>query len=215
MAMMTTGSLTLIIGSMMSSKSTTVASVVNRYRHIGKRVLVINHCSDTRYGRDAIITHDGLQIPCTMTAALEPILRTREYEESDLIVLEEIQFYDEIDVFAFCTRACDFDGKHVTAAGLQGDRHRESWPVISKLIPLAEKIIHLTGLCSVCRDGTSAAFTKRIAPELQGGSLVGGKDEYMCLCRRHYMETLHLPTSLVLNDSNDAYGGTCSVSGCV
>lgn len=184
----------------MSSKSTTVASVINRYRHIGKRVLVINHSSDTRYGRDAIITHDGLQIPCMMTDMLEPILHSKDYEESDLVVLEEVQFYDPTDVLAFCKQACDFDGKHVTAAGLQGTRHREPWPVISSLIPLAEKIVHLTGLCSACRDGTDAAFTKRIAPETQGESLVGGKDEYMCLCRRHYTETLQAPTAFVKAD---------------
>lgn len=172
---------------MMSSKSTTVASVINRYRHIGKCVLVINHCSDTRYGRDAIITHDGLQIPCIMTDVLETILKTKEYQKADLVVLEEIQFYDPEDVLAFCKQACDVDGKHVTAAGLQGNRHREPWPVISALVPLAEKIIHLTGLCSACRDGTDAAFTKRVAPEVQGVSLVGGKDDYMCLCRHHYV----------------------------
>ena len=181
------GSFTLIIGSMMSNKSTQLISHINRFRHIGRRVLVINHSKDTRYGRQSVITHDGLQLPCTMVDTLCPLFETEEYLSSDVIAIEEMQFFDSEDAVAFCTRACDLDGKHVIAAALQGDRHRDAWPTVSSLIPIADRIQQTTGLCTTCADGTPGCFTKRITPESE--NLVGGSKDYACLCRKHYVRT--------------------------
>lgn len=184
------GTITLIIGAMSAGKTSALISEINRYRHIGKRVMVVNHASDVRFGRDAIITHDKGKIDCIMCNELSRLTDTEDYASSDLVCLEEIQFFDVPDVLNFCSRAADIDSKQVIIAGLQGDRHRNPWPVISALIPISDHIIHLTGLCNQCRDGTSGSFTKRTAPETDGNDLIGDLHDYTCLCRKHYIENV-------------------------
>lgn len=149
--------------------------------------MVINHTSDTRFGRDAVITHDGAELPCKMVDQLMPIVDSHEYQRARVVALEEIQFFDVEDAIEFCKRAADRDGKHVIVAALQGSRHREAWPIVSGLIPLADKIRHLSGLCADCRDGTPGSFTRRITPEIPGQSLIGDSRDYACLCRCHYL----------------------------
>ena len=56
-----------------------------------------------------------------------------------------------------------------------------------KLIPHAEKITKLNALCSICKDGTEAFFSKRIISE-QKQTLVGGSNAYIPVCRKHYRE---------------------------
>ena len=56
---------------------------------------------------------------------------------------------------------------------------------ILKLIPHSEKVTKLNALCQICRDGTSASFTKRITNE-KDVHLVGAESTYMAVCRKHY-----------------------------
>ncbi len=179
-----TGSLSLVIGPMASGKTSHLMREISRFRHIGKTVMIVNHDLDTRFGRDSIFSHDGHQIPCRMASSLLPLIKSARFQEAHVIVIEEVQFFH--DAFLFCSEAADSFDKHIIAAGLQGTRIREPWPVVSQLVPIADHIHHLKGLCMGCRDGTLGSFTKRLAEEVPGQTLIGDMQAYACVCRNHY-----------------------------
>ena len=180
------GSITLIIGCMFSGKSTEIMRLIKRYKILKKQILIINHVTDQRYATSSISTHDQQQIECEMAASLMPIKQTEKYRESQVIVIEEAQFFT--DLFNFATNAADLDDKTVIVAGLSGDFNRNPFGDIQRLIPHAENITKLSALCVKCGDGILAHFSKRIDANNKDQTLVGTASEYIAVCRKHFNE---------------------------
>lgn len=178
------GSITLIIGCMFSGKSTEIMRLIKRYKVLKKQILIINHITDQRYATNSISTHDQQKIECEMVASLLPLKQTEKYRESEVIVVEEAQFFT--DLFNFATIAADNDNKIVIVAGLSGDFNRNPFGDIQRLIPHAENITKLSALCVKCGDGTQAHFSKRIDTTNKNQTLVGTTSEYIAVCRKHY-----------------------------
>lgn len=178
------GSITLIIGCMFSGKSTEIMRLIKRYKILKKQILIINHITDQRYASSSISTHDQQQIECEMAASLTPIKQTEKYRESEVIVVEEAQFFT--DLFDFATEAADKEGKTVIVAGLSGDFNRNPFGDIQRLIPHAENITKLSALCVMCGDGTLAHFSKRKDKTKTSQTLVGTTSEYVAVCRHHF-----------------------------
>ena len=55
-------SLKIIIGCMFSGKSSEIIRETRRLKVINKKVLLINHCNDTRYSNGNIWSHDQISI---------------------------------------------------------------------------------------------------------------------------------------------------------
>ena len=178
------GSITLIIGCMFSGKSTEIMRLIKRYKILKKQILIINHITDQRYATSSISTHDQQQIECEMAASLMPIKQTEKYRESQVIVIEEAQFFT--DLFNFTTSVADIDNKTVIVAGLSGDFNRNPFGDIQRLIPHAENITKLSALCVMCGDGSPAHFSKRIDTSNRSQTLIGSTTEYIAVCRKHY-----------------------------
>lgn len=183
--------LELILGCMFASKSTELIKRANRYKSIGKKILAINCAINKRYNTNKISTHDNNTLDCAIVQKLSEIFETDNnkvlYYNADVILIEELQFFK--DAFQFVTRAVDKDKKIVICAGLDGDYKREPFPVISQLIPHADKTIKLTAFCKICSDGTPAIFTKKIntISKTNMQIFVGGKNMYIPVCRNHYL----------------------------
>lgn len=181
-----TGHLELIIGPMFASKSTEVIRRVNRFRAKNFHVLVVNHSLNARYGSKHITTHDEVELQCSMiVTALREISDTEDYKRSEIIVIEELQFFE--DALEFVTTAIDRDNKIVIGAGLIADYKKEKFGQVLDLIPHAEEITHLKAYCSRCTDFTEGAFTKRLVNSKEQ-TLVGTHESYITVCRRHYLE---------------------------
>ena len=179
------GSINIIIGCMFSGKSTETIRLIRRYKTMGnKNILVINHALDTRYGESVISSHDKVQLKCLSLQNLSDIKEDEEYRISDVIFIEEGQFFK--DLFDFVTHAADVDKKTVYVTGLDGDYKREMFGDICRLIPHAENITKLKALCAICKDGTLANFTKRIVDDTKQ-ELIGTDDMYIPTCREHYL----------------------------
>lgn len=215
----TTGTLQLILGPMFSGKSTRLLHETNSYRAIGKRVLFINHCLNERYPGEGITTHDtpvtaptptatptstatATPIPATPTPAppfdhtlvLEDVRELCNRHEHlqivdsvDVICIEEIQFFNHtVDTIRYLVDTLE---KHVLCAGLIADYRRQSFGDVLELIPLADEIVHLKALCTVCNDGTAGIFTQRLpSASTSEQVLVGERDTYRSVCRRHYTD---------------------------
>ena len=83
--------------------------------------------------------------------------------------------------------AVEDHNKHVIVIGLDGDSDRNNFGQIHKLIPLCDDITKLKALCSLCKDGTSGIFSKKIVDsDMQ--VLVGSTDKYMAVCRSCYLK---------------------------
>ncbi|RVW33620.1 Pentatricopeptide repeat-containing protein [Vitis vinifera] len=151
----------------------------------GRKVAIIKSNKDTRYGLDSIVTHDGVKLPCWALADLSSFrekLGSDAYDELDVIGIDEAQFFG--DLYEFCCKAADHDGKTVIVAGLDGDYLRRSFGSVLDIIPLADSVTKLTARCEIC--GKRAFFTLRKTAEKKT-ELIGGADVYMPVCRQHYV----------------------------
>ena len=187
-------SLELIIGPMFAGKSSTLQSIVRRRTAIGWKVLVLKHSIDTRYTEGAnteVVNHDLQRCPALATHTLLDLIDSVAVCESQLVIIEEGQFFD--DLVEFVIMAVEQKGKHVVVVGLDGDAHRKPFGKILDLIPLADTVQRLHALCKLCGDGTPARFTcvmnaTTVAATAAGKPQVGGGDTYMPLCRTHFLQ---------------------------
>ena len=88
------GRIDIIIGSMFSGKSTELIRRINRYKVLGKNILVINNKLDKRYSENSISTHSNIQLECISLSKLQDVYDnekySNEYNECNVVVIEEI-----------------------------------------------------------------------------------------------------------------------------
>ena len=181
------GRIDIIIGSMFSGKSTELIRRINRYKVLGKNILVINNKLDKRYSENSISTHSNIKLECISLDKLSDINETdkysKEYEACDVVVIEEAQFFK--DLHDFVINSADNDNKIVLVAGLDGDSNRNEFGDILKLIPKCDTVKKLHALCVKCNDGTLACFTKRLVKN--DSQIYIGVSEFIAVCRHHYL----------------------------
>lgn len=176
--------LKLILGPMFSGKTDRVIREGSRYRAIGKTVLFVDHVSDVRYSTTHVMSHDGRGEQCVFVDKLSELLDMDLYDEADVVIIEEAQFYS--DLLEFVTRESDKSNKILIVAGLAGDFERKPIGHVLDLIPFAEHVEKLNGFCNGCKDGTSGAFTRRISDDVSQ-LVVGGKNKYDSVCRKCFL----------------------------
>jgi thymidine kinase len=178
-------SLDLVIGPMFAGKSSRILSIVSRHISIGRRVLVVKHSSDVRYGdEDDIITHDDRRTPCIRIAALNQV-QDSQIREFDVIIVDEAHFFRGL--VPFVRRVVDEMRKSLFLVGLDGDSNRMPFGELLQCIPLADRVERITALCHRCGDGTPGIFTYRRQGPHDQQVIVGGSDMYETLCRQCYL----------------------------
>ena len=190
------GYLELIIGPMYSGKTSRLVEVYKQCKFCDIDVVVINHIIDNRYDDELLSTHDQVKIPCIKTDRLLSVITLIDYGlegqwptnmdcfrvlESDTILINEGQFFP--DLYEFVQQMLS-KGKKIYVSGLDGDFERKKFGQILDLVPLCDKVTKLTSLCSLCRDGTRAIFSKRLTQETE--QTVVGSDNYIPVCRTCY-----------------------------
>ncbi|TKY49960.1 Thymidine kinase [Spatholobus suberectus] len=181
------GEIHVIVGPMFAGKTTALLRRIKSELNAARNVAMLKSSKDTRYAIDSVVTHDGVKFPCW---ALPDLLSFREkygddaYQKLDVIGIDEAQFFE--DLYEFCCKAADEDGKTVIVAGLDGDYLRRSFGSVLHIIPLADSVTKLTARCELC--GKRAFFTLR-KTEQRETELIGGADVYMPVCRLHYVNS--------------------------
>ena len=171
--------ITVIIGCMFSSKTTTLLTYERKFHILKKKVCIIKHSFDTRYtSEEKVISHDGTScIYGTVYICSNLISLIDTVSEYDCILIDEGQFF--YDLKEFCVK---FGlTKQIVISGLLGDYKLESFKPISDILPMSDKVIHLTALCSMCGD--DAPFTSRIVNN-SNQMLIGTSDCYEPRCRK-------------------------------
>jgi thymidine kinase len=100
---------------------------------------------------------------------------------ADVILINEGQFFPDLEEFV---RTMLSQGKKIYVCGLDGDYERKKFGQILDLIPICDKVIKLTSLCTICKDGTPGIFSKRISSETEQ-KVIGSKN-YIPVCRKCY-----------------------------
>lgn len=175
-------SLKLIIGCMFSGKSTELIRRIRRFQSIGKRVCVINHEADARTD-DKVQTHYGDNVKAMKMDHLLDFVNSME-DVYDVICIDEGQFFD--DLYASVMYLVDVCGIPVIVAGLNGDYRREPFGDMLKLFVKADDVMFCKAYCGMCKDGTLAAFTKRLTDSHVLVD-VGSSDKYVAVCRKCYL----------------------------
>lgn len=180
------GRIDIIMGCMFSGKSTEIIRLINRYKALDKKILIVNHSNDIRYKKDSISTHSNINIDCISINNLDNIKKESKYEyvSKDVIVIEEAQFFNNL--YKFVLESAEKDNKIIILAGLDGDSNRNEFGDIIKLIPKCDSVTKLHALCSICKDGTLAPFTKRLVENKD--QIFIGIDEFIPVCRYHYIK---------------------------
>ena len=100
----------------------------------------------------------------------------------DCFVVEEAQFFRFLDRFCVYLLA---NRKHILVVGLDGCAKQKKFGEILDIIPLATSVTKLTALCSDCKDGTLAPYTKKLEWGGENQIDVGGAEKYVAVCLRH------------------------------
>lgn len=178
-------SLKLYCGPMWAGKSSTVLGTLRRYKSIGWNILLLTSEMDNRYGSGSVVSHDQEKYPALAVRELTPVLKTKIYEEAQLIMIDESQFLP--DLYDFVLHAVDIDQKHVICVGLDGDSDRKPFGDLLRLVPHCDSIEKITSFCSECKDGTPALFSFHRSHKFEQVE-VGHTNQYEPLCRKHFNE---------------------------
>lgn len=205
-------------GPMFSGKSSHMAEDISR-REIGHQLqerdyLVVNHSSDTRYGKKVIASHNGQKIEALPIAnseglinllfdkpadgdKLSPVHIKKEYLKLKALYIDEAQFFD-VDLGKILAVIDQMFLKHVKrkfplaiiVAGLDMDFRGEPFGPMPDILSRAEKIIKFTAVCTVCGEN-NATRTQRIrdgkpANYYDPVVLVGGTEDYTARCPEHH-----------------------------
>ena len=179
-------SLELIIGCMYSGKTSELIRRVKRLQTIQQTYVIYNSFIDARYGSSGIYTHDDSHIQAKMTNTLLPQLRTEEFKLANTIFIDEGQFFT--DLYEFVKLSVETFHKNVIVIGLDGDSDRKNFGQIHLLIPLSDDITKLKSLCSICKNGTSGIFSKKITHTSNEQIDVGSINKYISVCRSCYLK---------------------------
>lgn len=173
----------IILGCMYSGKSTELLRRCNRYKAIGRDVLLINHIFDTRT-ENYIKTHEDKKDHAIKCAKLMDIVETPDYINSEVVGIDEAQFFDDLLDFVLYT---EYHNKIVIISGLDGDSNRKPFGQILQCIPLCDSVVKLNAMDMMDKDGTPAIFSKRIVPS-EEQVLVGATDSYIAVSRKNYLK---------------------------
>ena len=177
-------SLDIILGSMFSGKTTEIIKYHNNYSIIYKTI-VINHKSDNRYDKTNVIsTHNKVTLEAIKLSKLFDLDKD-VYNESQFILIDESQFFPDLNDFVM--KALD-DEKNILLVGLNGDCDCKPFMNLMNLIPYANHVKHLTSLCHHCKIPTQGFLHYRLDNKNKNKVAVGGVSDYVVLCRKHYKE---------------------------
>ena len=175
--------LKIILGCMYSGKTSEIIREYERRTSIGMKALVVNYLGDNRYGDDDYLySHSGLKIPCIRVEKLSDIT-SDQLKNVHTILINEGQFFSDLDKYV--REMLEKYKKEIIVSGLDGDFKRKKFGQLLDIIPLANDVHKVKALCSICKNGTEALFTKRLSKEKEQ-LVIGGDDKYIPVCRRHY-----------------------------
>lgn len=177
------GWIEVICGSMFSGKTEELIRRLKRVKIAQLRVEIFKPAMDTRYDLVKIISHDENAIHSTPIDNSQTILLYAQ--DVDVVGIDEAQFFDE-EICNVCQQLA-YRGTRVIVAGLDMDYLGKPFGQMPNLLATADYITKLHAICVDC--GSIAQYSYRKAAS-ESRILLGEKDEYSPLCRKHYFQRM-------------------------
>lgn len=193
-----TGYLELVIGPMMSGK-TTEALMFATSKSAHYKVLYIDYIDAnnrvTKGGGTDLSTHNQALtvIPSNIDRVRTERLSSVDVSSYQVIVVDESNFYP--DLLSVVDQWVNQEGKHLLVVGLDGNYRQQPFGQILDLIPICDSVRKINSECSACIEDIKqegyqpvgsypAPFTKRLGTSTQV-KLIGGSESYQSVCRKH------------------------------
>lgn len=181
--MMRRGRVEVVCGSMFSGKTEELIRRLRRAQFAKQKVEIFKPAIDVRYSEEEVVSHEGNSIPSTPVDSSASILLMAQ--ESDVVGIDEAQFFDE-HIVEVCNELAS-RGIRVIVAGLDLDFKGVPFGPMPALLAIADEVTKMHAICVRC--GALAYVSHRIvAGEKQ--VLLGEKQEYEPLCRECYAQAM-------------------------
>jgi thymidine kinase len=168
---------------MFSGKTEELIRQVRRALCAHRHVQVFKPALDTRPDIATIRSHNGVLHDAVAVASSDE-LWVRVNPETDLVAVEEVQFFDAgiVDV---CQALAD-RGHQVVAVGLDMDFRGCPFGPMPHLLAVADEVVKLRAICARC--GADASRSQRLingqpAPATAPTVLIGAEEHYEARCR--------------------------------
>lgn len=166
----------LIIGPMMSGKSTELLRRLERSNIAGKKVCLIRPKIDNR----DYFTHSGLNINIDVFH-VKSISTIKNLFNYDVIGIDEGQFFTNIATSAYIINS-ELNKKIIISA-LNADFNKKMFPEIVSLIPYCDTIDKMNAVCLECGSdyGNYSIYT---GEDVNKDEIIkiGGKESYKVVC---------------------------------
>ena len=177
------GCIEVICGSMFSGKTEELIRRLRRAQFAKQRVEIFKPSIDVRYSEEEVVSHEGNSILSTPVDSSASILLMGQ--ESDVVGIDEAQFFDEglVDVCNELARR----GVRVIVAGLDMDFRGVPFGPMPALLAIADEVTKVHAICVRCG---SLAYVSHRTVDNDKRVLLGEKMEYEPLCRVCYEKAL-------------------------
>ncbi len=181
------GHLTILVGPMFASKTSTLCLELNKYIGAGlNKVCYINHVNDVRDVDVSTHNNGGSGLSPDVARIKAELLNKCDVSPYSVIGIDEAQFFN--DLLTTVKDWINYHGKIVIVAGLDSYADCTKWGQITDLSIHADVYKKLRAKCASCaRHGIlrDALFTATIDGNLPSVG-IGGCDKYVALCRMHH-----------------------------
>ena len=172
-----------IVGPMFAGKTEELIRRVKRMDYAKKHYMIFKPAIDNRYSTTEIVSHNKKALQAISISHGSDIRRHLK-KETQAIVIDEVQFFDE-SLVKYIMEFAE-EGYRVICAGLDTDFRGEPFGIVGPILAISEQVTKLTAICSVC--GENATRTQRIIdgkPAYYDDPiiLVGANDSYEARCR--------------------------------
>ncbi|EQB30651.1 thymidine kinase [Sphingobium ummariense] len=181
--------------SMNAGKSTTLLQSSFNYQERGMETMLWTAAVDDRYGRGRVVSRIGLEARAHLfdpAVDMFAAVAARHLETPlACVLIDEAQFLTQAQVWQL-GRVCDDLGIPVLCYGLRTDFQGELFEGSAYLLALADT---LSEIKTVCECGRKATMNLRVdvhgrAVHQGAQTQIGGNDNYVALCRRHFVERM-------------------------
>lgn len=174
-------------GAMGSSKTANALMARFNYEERGQATLLVKPRLDTRDGDHMVSSRIGLTHPCIYFDEMQQ-MTDEQLQQYACIIVDEAQFLTREEVL-YLVYLVDDLGIPVMCYGLRADFKGDLFPGSEALLIMADKIEEIKTVCWCGRKATFNARFDRNGKVLKEGEQVvlGANDQYIGLCRRHWM----------------------------
>jgi thymidine kinase len=182
--------------SMNAGKSTNLLQANFNYGERGMATMLWTAALDNRSDKP-IASRIGLGAEASRfgpgTNLWEAVMAQRGETPLACVLIDEAQFLTATQAWQ-CARVADEGGIPVLCYGLRTDFRGDLFPGSAVLLGIADTLVELKAVCHCGRKATMNLRTdERGEPIVQGAQTqIGGNEQYVALCRRHFAEALRL-----------------------